>query len=238
MTTNIAPRPTFKPRTAAGDSRRNRHGNQNLSFALVQEHATERAELESSINTKFERAYGAQLRHFLPNLLRLGVSAELGAVVGIRAAEDRDLFLEQYLDQPIEQAIARAFQTPVDRAQVIEIGNLAGNVPGLAYALFAVLATVLNAAGYRWVACTATPLVETMLAKMHFSSCTVCDADPTRLQEGSADWGDYYASKPRVIVGDVHLAAAEVAKNPELAILVKRFAGSIRRMAADLKRAG
>jgi len=237
MTTIIAPRPSFKPRAASPSVGLRSLAGRNLSFDLVQEQSAGRGQLETSITQKFERVYGANLSHFLPELLRLGVSQELGAVVGIRKAGSNALFLEQYLDKPIEQAIARAFQTPVDRPQVIEIGNLAAEVPGMAYALFAVLATVLNRAGYRWVACTATPQVESMLSKMRFSSRTLCSADPARLQEGSADWGDYYASKPRVIVGDVRRAAAQVGKNREMRALVRHFEPQIARMATSLRKA-
>lgn len=236
MTSIIAPRPSFKPGAASPSVGRRSLAGRNLSFDLVQEQSTERRQLESSITRKFERVYGAHLSHFLPELLRLGVSDELGAVVGIRPAGSGALFLEQYLDQPVEQPIARAFKTPVDRAQVIEIGNLAAEVPGMAYALFAVLATVLSRAGYRWVACTATPQVELMLSRMRFSSRTLCNADPARLEEGFADWGDYYASKPRVIVGDVRRAAAQVGKNREMRALVRHFEPQIAQMAANLSR--
>lgn len=205
-----------------------------MSIALVAEHSAERQELESGITHKFESVYGAQLNHFLPSLLRLRIAQELGAIIGIRAAHQGPLFLEQYTDRCVEQLIAGAFETPVDRDQVVEIGNLAADVPGLAYMLFSVLATLLNEAGYRWVACTATPQVEAMLARMQFSSRSICSADPKRLEEGSADWGNYYANRPNVIVGDVREAAAQVASNPDMAVLVKEFAKPIAKMSSDL----
>ena len=156
-----------------------------LSIGLVSEHSAERQELESGIKAKFESIYGAQLSHFLPSLLRLRIATELGAVIGVRAAHDGPLFLEQYTDRRVEQFVAGAFETPVNRDHIVEIGNLAADDPGLAYTLFAVLAVVLNEAGYRWVACTATPQVEAMLAKMKFSSRTICSADPERLKSGT-----------------------------------------------------
>jgi len=156
-------------------------------------------------------------------------------VVGIRAAAESPLFLEQYLDAPVEQAVARAYRTPIDRDQIVEIGNLAGNVPGLAYLLFAALAQVLSNAGYRWVVCTATPQVEAMLARLRFSSQTICAADPTRLSDGAADWGNYYASQPRVIVGDAESAATRVSANREMAALVQPFRDTILGMADRLR---
>lgn len=224
-----------EPHAVLPGTRRASPATPDLSIGLVSEHSAERQGLESGITHKFESIYGAQLSHFLPNLLRLRIAEELGAVVGIRAAHEGPLFLEQYTDRRIEQLIAGAFETPVDRGQIVEIGNLAADVPGLAYTLFAVLATVLNAAGYRWVACTATPQVEAMLARMNFSSRTICSADPNRLEEGSADWGDYYAVRPNVIIGDVREAAAQVVSNPDMAMLVKQFSRPIAEMSSNLK---
>ncbi len=207
---------------------------QGLSVALIGEESPNRRAVELNIMQKFERSYGAHLEHFLPDLMGLEVSGELGAVVGMRSARGSDLFLEQYLDQPVEQAVAGAFMTPVDRDSIVEIGNLAANVPGLAYSLFAVLATVLSHAGYRWVACTATPQVASMLARMNFSAKTICRADESRLEPGSIDWGTYYAARPQVMVGDVNLAAEQVLDNPAIAGLIQRYHRPIMQMAASL----
>ncbi len=209
-------------------------GAQGLSLALVGEESPNRRAVELSIMQKFERSYGAHLEHFLPDLIALEVSGELGAVVGMRSAQGNDLFLEQYLDRPVEQAVAGAFMMPVDRDSIVEIGNLAATVPGLAYSLFAVLATVLSRAGYRWVACTATPQVASMLARMNFSAATICQADESSLEPGSIEWGNYYSSRPQVMAGDVNLAAEQVLDNPAVAGLIRRYHHPIMQMAASL----
>jgi hypothetical protein len=226
------------PRAALRQYRSRDLAGLDLSLALVSQGSPERLSAEQAITRKFERAYGAHLTHFLPNLLRLNVADELGAVAGIRTARDNSLFLEQYLDRPVEQAIAAAFMTPVDRDQVVEVGNLAAIVPGHAYTLFAVLATVLSRAGYRWVACTATPQVASMLETLHFSAQTICRADPALLNEGLDDWGSYYASRPRVMAGDVQLAAEQAAANPKIAKLIRRLRRPILQMASSLRSAG
>lgn len=226
--TNIAARRTGRASRAGLD----------MSVSIVSAQSPERAALEASITRKFANAFGAQLTEFMPELLHLGVAGAPGAVVGIRPACRNALFLEQYLDTPIEQAIARAFGTPVDRAQIVEIGNLAANVAGLAYTLFALLASVLDSAGYRWVSCTATPQVVAMLAKMGFPSQTIRSADPARLEHGAADWGDYYAACPQVVAGDVRSAAARVAAHPVMSTLVQRFAQPVAAMGASLRKTG
>jgi len=223
--------------TASRQYRRTTLGAQELSLALVSESSADRRTVEQSVMRKFERAYGAHLTHFLPDLLKLGAAGELGAVAGIRVARQEGLFLEQYLDRPVEQAVARAFMTPVDRDSIVEIGNLAANVPGYAYTLFAALATILARAGFRWVVCTATPQVASMFSRMGLSSRAICRADPSLLETDAAEWGDYYASGPRVMAGDVQLAARQVAMNRDIARQLDELYRPITQMAATLQNA-
>lgn len=224
-------------RTAPRRNRRAAAGARELSLTLVSESSEDRRAVEQSIMQKFERAYGAHLTHFLPDLLKLGTADELGAVAGIRVARKEPLFLEQYLDRPAEQAVARAFKTPVDRDSIVEIGNLAANVPGHAYTLFAALATILSRAGFRWVVCTATPQVASMLSRMGLSARAICRADPSLLETDAAEWGDYYASGPRVMAGDVQLAARQVVMNSDIARQIDELYWPITRMAGTLGRA-
>jgi hypothetical protein len=194
-----------------------------------------RRELELNITQKFKDAFGAELSQFLPHLMRLNASDELGAVVGIRPAHSNQLFLEQYLDRRVEQAIAAAYRVPVDRSQVVEIGNLASRIPGLAQSLFVALANVLHEAGCRWVACTVTPQVAAMLQHLGFASRTICDADPDRLQADSGTWGDYYSMRPQVICGDIRAAAAIASRNSDAAMMLRQYAKPIQDIAAVLR---
>src|SRR5687767_3811388 len=96
-------------------------------------HATHpaRAEFEAFIATRFRLAYGARITHFLPHLL--GVRDSLGewrAGAGYAAAAAQTLFLERYLDCPIEHAIAAAGGRSAARCGVVEAGNLASVSPG------------------------------------------------------------------------------------------------------------
>src|SRR6187402_194533 len=47
------------------------------------------------------------------------------AVLGYRSAEGGPLFLESYLDRPVEQAVSAAFGMDLTRADIVEIGCLA-----------------------------------------------------------------------------------------------------------------
>ena len=206
-----------------------------LSLGLDPVNSANRQELEAFIAQKFERQHSAQIHQFLPYLLTLRDSDQLAAVVGLRPALDGELFLERYLDDPIEQAISQAFWTPVDSDRIVEIGNLAATTPESACMLFAILANVLHRAGLRWVVCTATPQVKSMLDKLQFPSRTICNADSTRLVDDASQWGDYYATRPQVIVGDSEAAAYRVASDRALSALTYRLAQPIRQTAATLR---
>lgn len=206
-----------------------------VSLSLDTSDSPGRRTIEACIARKFDDAYNAHLSEFLPELLSLSMEGQPSAVVGLRPAAKHGLFLENYLDNPVEQSISRAFRTPVDRNEIIEIGNLAAAVPGATYALFAILARVLHTAGFRWVVCTATVQVEAMLDRMQFPSKTICYADPTRLGEHAGDWGDYYASRPQVITGDAHVANSMLDATPAMLALADQLADPIRDIAATLR---
>ena len=162
--------------------------------------------VENLVAERFARQHNARITHFLPLLLGLRTGDRYAAVAGLRPAGNDELFVEQYFDRLAEQEISFAFQTPVDRGQVVEIGNLVATEAGAGYLMFACLAPLLHLAGFRWVICTATPQVENMLQKMGFDPLRLCTADPDRLAGGLADWGRYYDTRPNVIAGDVRRA--------------------------------
>ncbi|MEJ2129533.1 MAG: thermostable hemolysin [Woeseiaceae bacterium] len=181
--------------------------------------ASIRGDIENRIAATFANRYGAKIDHFLPYLLRLSAS-------------------EQYLDVPIEQAVSREFRTPVDRAQIVEIGNLASLVQGSATLLFALLPAILRAAGMRWVVCTATPQVLAMLGKLQFPVRTICTADPDLLGDDKDNWGSYYSNRPRVIVGDVQTAVRQASKSRATFALRQALGAPIHQIAATLRSAG
>ncbi|MDH4125385.1 MAG: thermostable hemolysin [Gammaproteobacteria bacterium] len=207
------------------------------SIDLKSAHAVGRQELEACVAGKFDEQHQARIQHFLPYLLSLGTSGRLGAVVGIRLAAESELFLERYLDSRVERAISRVVKAPVDRHQVVEIGNLAAAVPGSASLLFALLATVLDRAGIHWVVCTATPQVRSMLNRMQFPSHTICAAEAAALGSEAGDWGNYYACRPQVIVGDTRIAARAAACNPAMADLTAKLLAPVAQIAAALRAA-
>jgi len=163
-----------------------------------------RAHVERYIAERFRAAHGAEIHDFMPVLLTMSCQGRTTAATGVRSAAGRPLFLEQYLAEPVESAVMAAFQAPVRRGQLAEIGNLVASQGGASYLLFLVLTAMLSRAGFEWVVFTATPQVRKGLSWLGLEVRTLCDADPARLTRCSPEeWGRYYASGPQVVAGRV-----------------------------------
>ena len=163
-----------------------------------------RAAFEEFIAARFVRAYGARVTQFLPHLL--GVRDRLAswqAAAGYAAAGAQFLFLEQYLERPVEHAIASALGRPVARAGIVEVGNLAAVSAGMARALIPQLARHLHRLGYIWVAFTATRALRNSFYRLGLRPLALTPADPARLADGGASWGTYYDHDPVVMAGKI-----------------------------------
>lgn len=159
---------------------------------------------ESFIAGAFHDKHGARIREFLPELVALqNRSGDLRAAVGYRPAGTGALFLEQYLEGPIEQCLAAQIGAPVARGTIVEVGNLAGGNCRLARHLVSLLPRHLLDCGYTWVVFTATRVVREMLASVGASLLELAPADGARLAGGGATWGRYYQNDPRVMAGQL-----------------------------------
>ena len=159
-----------------------------------------RPALEHYIATRYERRHKASIEHFMPHLLALDDGQKTGAALGLTSARQQALFLECYLNKPVEQAISQALNTPVDRSKIIEIGNLAASQRAASQLLFTLLSALLDQSAYRWIVFTATPCVQALVENRGFSLHTIGQAKAERLNS-HADWGSYYETQPQVMVG-------------------------------------
>lgn len=164
--------------------------------------AGSRAELEAYVRAAFLRKHRAHVATFMPVLLALRDRAErLCGVAGYRPAAEGTLYLEQYLDVPVEQALARATGRPVRRTAVVEVGHLAAANCRSARSLAAQMPALLLGAGYEWIVFTGTRVVRDLLAGFDAPLHDLGAADRARLASVADDWGGYYAHDPRVLAG-------------------------------------
>ncbi len=161
-----------------------------------------RDQLERFVADRFEHTHQARVRSFLPTLVGLeDRHGQLRCALGYRSAAQERLFLEQYLDTPIEHAIesAGAQATAVRREEIVEVGNLAGRGCRAAVYLVSQIPRYLLARGFRWIAFTSTDRVREILQGFHAPVLDLGPADPARLKGGAEDWGRYYEADPRVL---------------------------------------
>ncbi|EKF73847.1 hypothetical protein A11A3_11578 [Alcanivorax hongdengensis A-11-3] len=125
------------------------------------------------------------------------------AAVGLNPAALRPLFLEQYLDNPIEQAVGERHGAPVPRERIVEVASLAADGSGTGRVLFVALTEALFNQRLDWIAFTATAQVRTMFARLGLAPQRLAEADPARLGEDAGCWGRYYQFRPQVMIGHV-----------------------------------
>lgn len=165
--------------------------------------AGERGPLEGFIAERFRRVYGARVAHFCAQLV--GVRDPQGrwhAGAGYTPADSGRLYLENYLDTPIEAALEHAAGRQVPRQRVAEVGNLAAD-PGMGRALIPALGRHLYALGFRWVAFTGTRELANAFRRLRLEPLVLAPAAAARLPDGGAAWGTYYAHRPSVMGGPI-----------------------------------
>lgn len=178
------------------------------SLHLVPADATRRAAVQDFVRDRFAAHYQADVRHFMPCLF--GLEADDGSLhgaVGCRSAATQPLFLERYLDEPIEDLIAARAGTTVERADVVEVGNLAARGAGLSRLLIVALTRLLATEGVRWAGFTGTPALINSFRRLGIVLHRLGSADPRRLgvdrEQWRAEWGTYYDAGPQVMVAEV-----------------------------------
>jgi len=163
--------------------------------------ADDRAEIERFIGDAFHQAYGAKIKRFKPCLMSLrDQNNKLVAACGFRSAALGALFLETYLDQPIETLLSERTGLPVKRDDIIEVGNFSVAEHGLANYLITAAVDQLHATSKQWAVFTVVPMLHNAFIKMGLNPLVLGDADKNRLPaEERAEWGSYYAQKPQIM---------------------------------------
>lgn len=163
--------------------------------------------MERFIEDAYAEAYGSRIQAHYPTLM--SVQDEAGviyAVVGFRHASEERLFLEQYLDAPVEVVMGQAIGTPVERGHVVEIGGLASSGQGATVFLFAAMAHHLQGEGLRFAVATATEELRRIFSRAGLGALQLAKADPRRLEDGGGAWGAYYQADPVVLAGCISTA--------------------------------
>ena len=186
--------------------------------ALIDASHPRRKDVESFIAQRFLDVHGARINSFMPELLALfDDQGRVLAAVGIRAADRQNLFLEYYLDNPVEQVIVERSGAVGERAGIVEIGNLASRDRRASRALFRILAKWLHDKRFEWAVFTGCSSLHRMFATLGIRTITLGRALQARLPRDQQTWGGYYEDNPQVVAGRVNSGRA-VFEHPGVAV--------------------
>jgi hypothetical protein len=173
-------------------------------FELIEHVGADRAAVEAFISQRFAERFGSRIEAFMPRLFSVrNQDGDICGAFGLRSA-NRNLFLEQYLDSPIEKTIAARSGSPVERRTIVEVGHFSGAFPGAVRAMIGLLTEHLHRNGFEWVVFTGTTDLRNAFCRLGLCPIDVQAATIDRLPaEERAAWGTYYDHAPRVLVGNV-----------------------------------
>lgn len=165
-----------------------------------------RQEAESFIRDVFMQRHGASVPAFAPELMLIEQGGAVVTAAGWRDAGRQALFLEKYLDEPIERVMTRLTGQPMARERLVEVGHLASRKPGGSVRVILAMAHHLSRLGYEWVVFTATDELAGIFARLGLPLLALARADAARLGAAAGDWGSYYEANPVVVAGRIRLA--------------------------------
>lgn len=168
------------------------------------------AEIKQFIADTFAMHYGAQVESFCSTLLGVrDYTGELVAAAGYTLAEDSTLFLEQYLNEPLEETLEKTLGFKPSRFDLVEVGNLAAKQPGAARLLIRLLTQHLHQLGRKYVVFTATSSLINSFSRLGLKPIKLVSAQADRVRNPQL-WGSYYDQKPYVVFGDIGLGYAQM----------------------------
>ncbi|RKZ79797.1 MAG: hemolysin [Gammaproteobacteria bacterium] len=198
--------------------------------------SSDRAEVEHYIAQCFYTNYQAKVTHFLPYIISSRTDDKLTAAVGFQpATNDQPLFLEQYLEKAIELKLSDLTSRTIDRNRIIEIGNLTSSRRGTSQILFILNVAISHQAGFEWGVFTATKQVLTLLNKLNLNTIEVAEANPDSLSDNGDSWGNYYASRPKIVAGNLADAMTLLELHPVTSFMLKNYRNTIIEMASLIK---
>ena len=169
--------------------------------------------VEAFIRDVYRTRYGATVPAFAPTLVALRDGAgEIVAAAGYRGAGDGPLFLERYLDAPVERLLADAGTAPLPRRRIVEVGHLAASRAGEGRRLILALGPHLAARRFQWVTSTLTQELRHLFVRLGITPLALAPARPETLGEEAREWGRYYDHSPVVLAGRLDSALRVLAQ--------------------------
>lgn len=208
----------------------------NHQYQLMDVTSDRRIDAEAAVKNIFRKAYGADINEFSPMLLCAQQQDQIDTVIGLRCAQGNQLFLESYLDLPIEEVIYQQCKIEVPRDSLVELGNLVAQRSGSSRQLFITLAFALEAAEVQWACFTATGQVKQLLRKLRLNPIELCKAQQRAVIGGDSSWGGYYDQSPTVCFGNVYQAVSQLRELPTVIAIYPQIENEVNLLAEQIRK--
>jgi hypothetical protein len=154
------------------------------------------------IRERYAAVHGASPEVDYPHHCTILDGGDAIATLGYRHGDEGRLFVETYLDAPVEVVLSERLGRPIDRAAIVEIGAHASRRPAATMALWLRAANELQDQAEIAVAVLTGPIRD-MFGRIGLPIQIVEKSDPGRVAAGSGQWGRYYESDPLVCAGEI-----------------------------------
>jgi hypothetical protein len=169
--------------------------------------------IRSLIRSRYAAAHDALPAADYPAYLSIGAPDAPHAVLGFRTAGDEALFLERYLDRPVEVLLGERMGRPVPRTRVVEIGDHASQRSTATIALWREAAAALVGQADVAVAVLTAPL-RAMFARLALPLIVLAPAPIEAVGDAARAWGRYYDSDPMVCAGEIAACRRALVTSP------------------------
>jgi hypothetical protein len=141
-----------------------------------------------------------------------GAADRPAAALAYRSARSGPLFLETYIEQPIERMVSDALGRIVERSAIVEIGCLAA-IPGPALLKLWSETSELLAADHEIAVATMTAPLRRMFARIGMPVVMLAQANIEAIApEKASTWGRYYDLDPMLCAGHIGVGAIALAR--------------------------
>ena len=165
----------------------------------------------SVMGRKYLEVFGASPLPTFNEYLATGREPDRLAGLGYRRASDGGVFLESYLDAPVEVEVGEALGRRVARCDIVEIGNFAADNAFVMLELWGAAANDLAGSSEIAVATLTAPL-RRIFTRIGLPFVPICPARAERLDRSAHEWGSYYRQDPQVCAGIIADGQAAIAR--------------------------
>ncbi|PCJ46992.1 MAG: thermostable hemolysin-like protein [Gammaproteobacteria bacterium] len=172
-----------------------------MQYELINRSHSRRREVEQFICERYWVSFKACLQNLPDILLVVRDENEMVAACGIQLADQRALFSEYYLAEPVE-SYKVANQSMPARLQIAEVGSMAAISASYLPDLFMAIINALTQLKREVAIFTATRYLHLKLSRLGITLTTLALARESALPISLQDiWGDYYQHQPMVFAG-------------------------------------